>query len=154
MCYWWGWSNRNTRLVFERCSVRISARTSAILTEVSRRFPQSLRACAGIVPQTRLISSYRIHRSPYHSTLRSLWHTCNAVKLATKTYSLSMCRPCLGTVELIKMFRPKFISVSKYHAVRKCVRNFGARWRLVVSSGRKFHRYPLAEMTKELLWTW
>jgi hypothetical protein len=51
------------------------------------------------------------------------------------------------------MFTSKFISLSKYHDMRKCVRNSGARWRLVVSSGQNFHRYPLAEMTKELLWT-
>jgi hypothetical protein len=38
--------------VFERCSVRILAETSAILTKVCSDFPQSLHANAGTVPLT------------------------------------------------------------------------------------------------------
>jgi hypothetical protein len=48
---WTCWLIGNSRLVFRRCSVRISAKTPAILTEVSRGFPQSFRTNCGIVPR-------------------------------------------------------------------------------------------------------
>jgi hypothetical protein len=44
-------STYRSSLVFSMCSVRISARTQAILTEIRRGFPQSFQVYSGLVPR-------------------------------------------------------------------------------------------------------
>lgn len=51
-----------TNIVMERCSVRISAWTSPILTEVLRRFPQSIQKNPRI---TRKLTYGRLLSDPF-----------------------------------------------------------------------------------------
>jgi hypothetical protein len=50
-------------VIFGRLSVRISAGTSAVLTEVSHRIPQSLQTISGIVPR---LDCDRIFENNFH----------------------------------------------------------------------------------------
>jgi hypothetical protein len=71
-------SGKTLKLLFWRCLVRNSVRTSSTLTEVSHRFRQPLQANTGIVSQLshgRLLTNpfqLVIHKLSYHLTPYSL----------------------------------------------------------------------------------